>query len=196
MRERLLARWYSRSLLRHSFNKASKKTRGVILYNTPHKHKHQTMGWGTRFSTHERHLRTPIAKNLHFLTEDYTISKYVRPTPELIFRRVATSREQITSSHSIPHRDNSSLPQGTYQCGNCPRCQWFWEAKGIRLNGQWHRCKTASHPIFYHTAGWLGYAGWIWIGGCVIGSTVLWGTLWSGGLCHRELCDKKTWWLG
>lgn len=43
------------------------------------------------------------------------------------------------------HKKASSLPHGTYHCGNCPWCQWVREGQGIRLpNGQWHK----SHTFF------------------------------------------------
>lgn len=112
LRERLLAGGYSCTLLRHSYNRAWTKTRGSLLYNIPSKQSPQTVCLVTRFSTHEPQLRTLIAKNWHFLTKDYTSFKFVRSTPELIFRRAITLGEQLTS-HYVPLKDSNSSPRRT-----------------------------------------------------------------------------------
>lgn len=146
LQNRLLARAYSRSLLKKAFNKARLRSRLDLLYKSSVKPSVHKVKFVTRFSAHEPCLRASISCHWHLLAEDCTLSKYVHPTHELVFRRATSLRDTLTSSHYFITSDRSPRSTwGTYQCGRCSHCPWVTEGRGILLpNGQWHQsqCHT------------------------------------------------------
>lgn len=85
LQNRLLARGYSRYLLRKAFNKARLRSRSDLLYKSSSKPPVHMIKFVTRFCAHESCLRASISRHWHLLAEDQTLSKYVRPIPELVF---------------------------------------------------------------------------------------------------------------
>lgn len=97
----------------------------------------ETVRFITTYSAHHNLLRNILTKNWHLLAEHHTLAKYIRPTPEVVFRRARSLRDQLTSSHYTPTRPLRSGPNGTFKCRDCPWCPWVHEGRHFVLpNGE------------------------------------------------------------
>lgn len=54
-----------------------------------------------------------------------------------MFRRARSLRDQLTSSHYTHIKPPRTGPNGTFRCGDCPRCPWVREGRRFILpNGE------------------------------------------------------------
>lgn len=78
-----------------------------LLYKTSSKTIAHTVKCVTGYSAHEASLRASISCHWHLLAKDYTLSKYISPTPELVFGWAVSLRGAWTSSHCQGSCDRS-----------------------------------------------------------------------------------------
>lgn len=147
LRERLLLRGYSSTNLRRAYNKAMSRSRTSLLFKrgepSPLK---DTVRFITTYSAHHNLLRNILTKNCHLLAEHHTLAKYIRSTPEVVFRRARSLRDQLTSSHYTPTRPPKTGPNGTFKCEDCPRCPWVHEGRHFVLpNGETFASRTLAN---------------------------------------------------
>lgn len=91
----------------------------------------------TTYSAHRNVLQNILSNNWHFLAEHHILGKHVQSAPELVFHRVCSLRDQLTSSHYTFEKPHRIGPKGTFRCGDCPRCPWVREGKWFVLpNGE------------------------------------------------------------
>lgn len=133
LRDSLLLRGYSSTKLRKAFNRALSHSRHSLLFNR----NNPPPMYFTTYSAHHNVLRNILSNNWHYLTEHHILGKHVRSTPEVVFRRACSLRDQLTSSHYTSVKSPRIGPKGTFRCGDCPRCPWVCEGKRFILpNGE------------------------------------------------------------
>lgn len=146
LRTRLLARGYSRTTLRKAFNRASALDRHSLLFGPTRPKKPYTSKIITTFSTHHHQLRNILSNHWHILTDHHTLKNYIKPTPDLVFRRATSLRERLTHSHYRIPSSGPREPRGTFKCGNCPHCPWIQEGQQITLpNGEVFFPRHSAH---------------------------------------------------
>lgn len=134
LRERLLLRGYSSTNLRKAFNKASSRPQISLLFNRPKPpSSNDPVMFITTYSAHHNVLRTILSNNWHLLAEHHILGKHVQPAPELVFRRACSLLDQLTSSHYTSDKPPRRGPNGTFRCGDCPRCPWVCKEKQLVL---------------------------------------------------------------
>lgn len=69
-------------------------------------------------------LHQLLGKHLHRLVDEYTISKHIRSTPEIVFHRNTSLRDKLTQSHYTPTSGKSTPSGGLFRCGSCDMCPW------------------------------------------------------------------------
>lgn len=86
LRERLLQRGYSTSLLRKAYNKAFTRERTSLLYTkSKAKDNLQTTKFITKDAAQHGMLRNCLERHWYLLSEDPTLGKYVKEKPEIFF---------------------------------------------------------------------------------------------------------------
>lgn len=104
LRECLLSLDYSPTNLRKAFKKAFAGTRQSLVYGSPHVARPSTVKIITKFSTHRGQLRSVLSEHWHLLTDHHILGKYVKSTPEMVFRRATTSlRDKLTATIGLTH---------------------------------------------------------------------------------------------
>lgn len=99
LRDHLLPRGYTRINLRKAFNRARARDRDSLLYPSPKPPQPNTVKLITKFSAHHQKLHSAISLHWHLLTDHHIIGKYVRDTPELVFRRATSLHDGLIHSH-------------------------------------------------------------------------------------------------
>lgn len=121
LRLRLRQRGYSKCLLRQAFNKTLNRERTSLIHPRPKGNDDQrTMRFITKYSVQHQQLRNCLHKNWYLLSEDPTMGKYVKNTPEIVFRRSSSIENKLTS-----HRPevNTNIPNyGISTCCQCTYC--------------------------------------------------------------------------
>lgn len=126
LRSRLLARGYSRSLLRKAFNKAKNRSRNELLYTKKARPQDSTVKLITRFSAHYQDLYSILSKHWHFLVEDPILKKYVNPHPGIVYKRTVSLKDRLVSNqYKTSNLTPLHEPRGTKPCGNCSFCPWI-----------------------------------------------------------------------
>lgn len=89
----------------------------------------------TTFSNHHLDVRTLLGNHWHLLQDDPILGKYVGNKPEIIFRRAASLRDKLTTSHYMETNDDlPQLPLGTSKCGSCSFCPWVTTSRTVSLS--------------------------------------------------------------
>lgn len=146
LRTRLLARGYNRTTLRKAFNKALAQDRQTLLFGPPRPKKPYMTKIITKFSTHHHQLRNILSNHWHILTDHHTLRKYIKPTPDLVFRRATSLKDRLTHSHYKIPISGPREHRGTFKCGNCPHCPWIQEGQQFLLpNGEMFFPKHSAH---------------------------------------------------
>lgn len=136
LREHLSLRGYPHTGLRKAFNRALSRTRTSLLYGPPKTKRQDTVKLVTRFSGHHQQLHTILSQHWHLLSDNYILNKYVRNTPQMVFRRATFIRDCLTKSHYRPVAQSPPGPCGTFPCGQCPRCPWIRRDYDLQI-AQW-----------------------------------------------------------
>lgn len=111
LRDRLLTQGYSKTLSRKAYNKALQQCRNSLLFNR--KEDSITVKLITRCSTQHGHLRSLLRKHWHLLSEDHILSRYVRSTPKIVFRRAASLRAILSRDRKALRAQEESLDAAT-----------------------------------------------------------------------------------
>ncbi|XP_040204409.1 uncharacterized protein LOC120936256 [Rana temporaria] len=139
---RLHSRGYSRSLLKRSFNKVIKLDRNALIHSTTKKHKDTYVRIVTQFSQQHVQMRGIFKKFWPLLTADSTITKYVKPYPEITFKRTPSLRDRLVTSHHTRRDIQMSISTGTFPCGHCDICPFISNNNVTFLpNGKTHKPK-------------------------------------------------------
>lgn len=125
------------SNLRKAFKKALAQTRSSLLYGPPCVKQSETIKMVTKFSAHHNQLCNLLSDHWHLLKGHHILGKYVKPNPELVFRRATSLRDRLTSSHYRVVLCWPIGPRGTFPCGHCSHCPWAQEGTTFILpNGE------------------------------------------------------------
>ena len=141
---RLLSRGYSRSLLKGSFNKVIRLDRSNLIYSNANKQPNKTdsIRIVTKFSQQHIQMRQIFKKFWPLLLADNTISKYIKPYPEITFKRTPSLRDRLVQSHHTRKECETSTIKGTFSCGNCDICRFIYTNDVTLLpNGRIHKLK-------------------------------------------------------
>lgn len=75
------------------------------------------------------------------------INKYIKPFPEITFKRRKSIKDTMVASHYVGNKLSQKDKPGTYPCGNCNYCRFLLKGDNVGLpNGtSW----TPRHRAFY-----------------------------------------------
>lgn len=145
LRQRLLTRGYSKSLLRKAFNKAARQSRTTLLYKQKSIPLSQPVRFITHYSRNHNKVRNVLVKHWSLLTNDPILSKYINSKPDITYKRSRSLRDKITSSHYTTHQTQHVSSNGMTRCGKCSFCLWIREGSTFVLpNGE-------NFPPNFHT---------------------------------------------
>lgn len=96
---RLLARDYSKSLLRRAYSKAVRQTRNELLFKTKISDVKSTVKYITRFSSQHSELINIMTNHWHLLQEDTILKKYIGQHPKMVFRWARSLCDRLLSCH-------------------------------------------------------------------------------------------------
>lgn len=137
LRIRLLARGYTKTLLRSTYNKAICQSRSSLLYKKKSIATNSPVRFITRFSQQHEQLCGILSNHWPILQEDPIIKKYIGPFPQITFRRARSLGDKLTSSYYSTTPKHKQLKQGISQCGKCSFCPWIKVGKTFILpNGE------------------------------------------------------------
>ncbi|XP_040212985.1 uncharacterized protein LOC120943646 [Rana temporaria] len=137
LRQRLLLRGYSKSLLRKAFNKAARQSRINLLFKQKVNTESQPVRFITRYSSHHIEVRNILNKHWSLLTNDPILSNYIGQRPDITFKRSRSLRDKLTSSHYKTNSNQQRPPNGMMRCGRCNFCPWVREGTTFSLpNGE------------------------------------------------------------
>lgn len=150
LRERLLKRGYSKSLLRRAFNKAWDQSRNALLFSKePRREEHLTTKFITKYSHQQYQFCNILQQHWHILSEDPILRKYVSDYPEIVFKKAPSLRDKLTKSHFAPSQAQTTNRVGIHTCGHCSFCPWVSTGYKFQLpNGEtfcppfWADCNT------------------------------------------------------
>lgn len=96
-------------------------------------------------------MRDILNKFWPLLTADTVIKKYIKPYPNITYRRSPSLRDRLITSHHSPIQVSSSTTHGTFPCGKCDICQFIYDSREVPLlNGSTY---TIKHTVTCQTVG-------------------------------------------
>lgn len=133
LRDRLIARGYSKKILKKAYKKAIQPTRHTLLFNTKQKNSNQPTKFIMRYCDQHQKVNDILNKYWYLLLADPTLKPHITEKPSIIYRRAKSLRDNLIKSEFKNKRGDPCKTKGTYKCGTCNYCQYMHTTKNVTL---------------------------------------------------------------